>query len=186
MLLRQMLLLKILEEPPYKTLFLLVSDQSDRLITTIISRTQRVAVPAFSDDEVRQFLKQQAVSETVANQIAYLCDGNLSEALRLVNETSDDRSAWFAEWMRYCYKYDVSSLVKLADAFDGMNKEKQKGLFEYALRLFRDMLVWSQGAAELLRVPQEELTFVQNFSKAVNFDRFGKYGSGSERCLLPH
>ena len=163
-------LLKILEEPPYKTLFLLVSDQSDRLLTTIISRTQRVAVPAFSDEEVRSFLKQQAVSENIANQITYLSDGNLSEALRLVHETSDDRSAWFAEWMRYCYRYDVASLVRLADSFDVMNKEKQKGLFEYSLRLFRDMLVWSQGAAELLRVPEEELTFVQNFSKAVNFD----------------
>jgi hypothetical protein len=61
-------------------------------------------------------------------------------------------------------------LVKLADNYDVMSKEKQKGLLEYALRLFRDMLVWSHGAGELLRVPQEELTFVQNFSKTVNFE----------------
>lgn len=163
-------LLKILEEPPYKTLFLLVSDQSEKLLTTIISRTQRVAVPAFSDLEVKDFLKQQSVNESVAGQIAYLCDGNLSEALRLVSETADNRSAWFAEWMRYCYRFDISNLVRLADNFDSLNKEKQKGLFEYALRLFRDMLIWSQGASELLRVPEEELTFVQNFSKAVNFE----------------
>ena len=163
-------LLKILEEPPYKTLFLLVSDQSDRLLTTIISRTQRVSVPAFSDADVREFLKKQSVSENTANQITYLCDGNLSEALHLVKETEDNRSEWFIEWMRACYKYDVTFLVRLADSFDVMNKEKQKGLLDYALRLFRDMLVWSHGAGELLRVPQEELTFVQNFSKAVNME----------------
>jgi DNA polymerase-3 subunit delta' len=58
-------------------------------------------------------------------------------------------------------------LVKLADSFDTMSKEKQKGLFDYSLRLFRDMLVFTQGAGELLRVPDEELNFVQNFSKAV-------------------
>lgn len=167
-------LLKILEEPPYKTLFLLVSDQSDRLLTTIISRTQRVAIPVFSDDDVRQFLKKQSVSDSIVNQIAYLCDGNLSEALHLVKETGDDRSAWFMEWMRSCYKYDLAFLVRSADTFDVMNKEKQKGLLDYALRLFRDMLVWSHGAGELLRVPQEELTFVQNFSKAVHMDALEK------------
>ena len=167
-------ILKILEEPPEKTLFLLVSDLSDKLLTTIISRTQRITVPAFSDAEVRSYLKERNVSDTAANQIAYLCDGNLSEALKLVQDNEDDRSGWFAAWMRSCYKYDVSHLVKLADGFDVMNKEKQKGLMEYALRLFRDMLVWSHGAGELLRVPEEELTFVQNFSKAVNFDSLEK------------
>jgi DNA polymerase-3 subunit delta' len=167
-------ILKILEEPPEKTLFLLVSDQSDKLLTTIISRTQRITIPVFSDEEVRTYLRQQNVSETVINQAAYLCDGNLSEALKLIREGEDDRSGWFAGWMRSCYKYDVSHLVKLADSYDVMNKEKQKGLLEYALRLFRDMLIWSHGAGDLLRVPQEELTFVQNFSKAVNFDSLEK------------
>lgn len=162
-------LLKILEEPPYKTLFLLVSDQSDKLLTTIISRTQRITVPAFADAEVRHFLKKHTESDSLANQATFLSDGNLSEALQLIRENADDRSAWFADWMRSCYRYDVSHLVKLSETFDTMNKEKQKGLLEYSLRLFRDMLVWSQGAGELLRVPEEELTFVQNFSKAVNF-----------------
>lgn len=163
-------LLKILEEPPFKTIFLLVSDQSDKLLTTIISRTQRIAVPAFTDNNVRTFLKNHDVSESVAKQITYLCDGNLSEALQLVKETEDDRSGWFIEWMRSCYKYDVAHLVRFADSFDIMNKEKQKGLLDYSLRLFRDMLIWRHGAGELLRVPEEELTFVQNFSKAVNFE----------------
>jgi DNA polymerase III subunit delta' len=163
-------ILKILEEPPEKTLFLLVSDQSDKLLTTIISRTQRITIPSFSDSEVRSYLKQNQFSDTAANQAAYLCDGNLSEAIKLVQESEDDRSAWFADWMRSCYKFDVAHLVRLADGYDVMSKEKQKGLMEYALRLFRDMLVWSHGAGELLRVPEEELTFVQNFSKAVNFE----------------
>ncbi|HEV7347623.1 DNA polymerase III subunit delta' [Telluribacter sp.] len=161
-------LLKILEEPPVKTLFLLVSDQSDRLLTTILSRTQRIAVPTFSDEEVSDFLqKHHTIEESRARQIAYLCDGNLSEAKRMAQENPDDRQSWFADWMRSCYKQDVVHLVKLADTFDAMNKETQKGLFEYALRLFRDMLVWTQGAGELLRVPGDELAFVQNFSRAV-------------------
>jgi DNA polymerase III subunit delta' len=160
--------LKILEEPPYKILFLLVSDQSDKLLTTIISRTQRIIIPEFTDSEVRQFLKSHTSNETLANQVTFLSDGNLSEAMRLIQDTADDRSEWFAGWMRSCYKFDIPDLVKLSEVFDVMNKEKQKGSLEYALRLFRDMLLWSHGAGELLRVPEEELNFVQNFSKAVS------------------
>ncbi|QRR03346.1 DNA polymerase III subunit [Dyadobacter sandarakinus] len=167
-------ILKILEEPPQKTLFLLVSDQSDKLLTTVISRTQRITVPAFTDKDVRSVLKDLSVTDSVASQVAFLCDGNLSEAMKLVQEADDDRSGWFAGWMRSCYKYDVSHLVRLADSFDVMSKEKQKGVMEYALRLFRDMLLWSHGAGELLRVPEEELTFVQNFSKAVSMTALSK------------
>jgi DNA polymerase III subunit delta' len=161
-------LLKILEEPPAKTLFLLVTEQSDRLITTILSRTQRLAVPAFTDADVRNYLQEvHHADENRAKQIAYLCDGNLAEAHRLLLETADDRSGWFTEWMRHCYRQDLVQLVKLADTFDSLPKDRQKGLFDYSLRLYRDILLWTQGAGELLRVPDEELTFVQNFSKAV-------------------
>lgn len=160
-------LLKILEEPPEKTLFLLVSSQSDKLLTTIISRTQRIAVRAFDDDEVTQFLTQKGVDERRARQIAYLCEGNLSEAVRLTHETEDDRHAWFANWMRKCYSRDFAALVKLADEFDGLGKEKQKGIFDYTLNLFRDLFLWQNGVEDLLRLQDEELSFVQKFGKAV-------------------
>jgi len=161
-------LLKILEEPPAKTLFLLVTEQSDRLITTIISRTQRLVVPAFQDEDVVEYLqKHHNTDPTRARRIAYLCDGDLSAAKQLLSEKEDESHAWFIEWMRECYKRDIVRLVKRADTFDGLSKDKQKAIFDYALRLFRDMLLWTQDAGELLRVPEDELDFVQKFSKAV-------------------
>jgi DNA polymerase-3 subunit delta' len=161
-------LLKILEEPPAKTLFLLVTEQSDRLITTIISRTQRLVVPAFQDEDVVEYLqKHHNTDPTRARRIAYLCDGDLSAARQLLSEKEDESHAWFIEWMRECYKRDIVRLVKRADTFDGLSKDKQKAIFDYALRLFRDMLLWTQDAGELLRVPEDELDFVQKFSKAV-------------------
>ncbi|MPR35075.1 DNA polymerase III subunit [Salmonirosea aquatica] len=161
-------LLKILEEPPQKTLFLLVTEESDRLLTTILSRTQRLAVPAFTDQDVREYLQNHhTLDESRARRIAYLCDGNLAEASRLLGDDQDDRTEWFAEWMRFCFRQDLIELVKLADTFDAMSKDRQKGTFDYALRVFRDMLVWMQGAGELLRIPEDELTFVQRFSKAI-------------------
>jgi DNA polymerase-3 subunit delta' len=166
-------LLKVLEEPPAQTLFLLVTNQSDKLLITILSRTQRVAVRAFTDEEVATHLRQHLnLDETTARRIAYLADGDLSEALKLGKQEDSGASVsgqhtWFAEWMRQCYRQDLLALVKQADQFDGFNKEKQKGLVEYSIRLYRDLFLWQQGAGALLRLPDEELAFVKNFSKVL-------------------
>ncbi|KAA9356314.1 DNA polymerase III subunit [Larkinella humicola] len=169
-------LLKLLEEPPARTLFLLVTNQSDKLLITILSRTQRVAVQAFSDDEVATHLRQHLnLPEKRAREMAYLADGNLSEAIRLSEEEPDpkdgepgsDRHAWFAEWMRFCYRQDLIALVKQADGFDALGKEKQRGLLDYSLNLCRDLFLWKHGVNELLRLPAEERTFVENFGKVL-------------------
>ena len=160
-------LLKILEEPPQKTLFLLISNQSEKLLTTIISRTQRVAVRAFSDAEVVQYLTQKGIDQKRAQQVAYLSEGNMSVAAQLATETDDNRHEWFKEWMRTAYQRNWPQLVKFADDFDAFSKEKQKGFFDYALRLFRDLFLWQNGGRDLLRLPTEELAFVEKFSSSV-------------------
>ena len=161
-------LLKVLEEPPTKTLFLLVTNQPDKLLITILSRTQRVAVSAFTDEEVATYLRQHLnLDETTARRLAYLADGNMAEALTLSKQdnTSDEQHTWFAEWMRTCYRQDLIELVRLADQFDGFSKEKQKGLLDYSIRLYRDLFLWQHGAVDLLRLPDNETAFVKNFSK---------------------
>lgn len=166
-------LLKVLEEPPAQTLFLLVTNQPDKLLITILSRTQRIAVRAFTDEEVTTHLRQHLnLDETTARRMAYLADGNLAEALKLAKQNDNptrnsgpDNHTWFADWMRTCYRQDLITLVKQADQFDGFSKEKQKGLIEYSIRLYRDLFLWQQGASALLRLPDDELTFVKNFAK---------------------
>jgi len=167
-------LLKVLEEPPAQTLFLLVTNQSDKLLITILSRTQRVAIRAFTDEEVATYLRQHLnLDETTARRMAYLADGNLAEALHDASSTQSagpDQHVWFAEWMRTCYRQDLIALVKQADQFDGFSKEKQKGLLDYSIRLYRDLFLWQQGAAELLRLPDDEMAFVKNFAKILTIN----------------
>ncbi|UHG91839.1 ATP-binding protein [Spirosoma oryzicola] len=169
-------LLKVLEEPPAQTLFLLVTNQPDKLLITILSRTQRVAVRAFTDEEVATYLRQHLnLDETTARRTAYLADGNLAMALGLSRSESDqstttDRHTWFADWMRTCYRQDLITLVKQADQFDGFSKEKQKGLLEYSIRIYRDLFLWQQGAGALLRLPDDEMAFVKNFSKILTIN----------------
>lgn len=165
-------LLKVLEEPPERTLFLLVTNQPDKLLVTILSRAQRVAVRNFTDTEVATHLRQTLnLDETRARRLAYLTDGNLAQALKMGQSKSDDavgdQHAWFADWMRACYRQDLSTLVKQADQFDTMPKDRQKGLFDYSLRLCRDLFLFQQGATQLLRLPDDELKFVRDFGKVL-------------------
>ncbi len=164
-------LLKILEEPPTKTLFILVCNDTNKLLTTILSRTQRVMIPAFSDENTVEYLTEKTgVTTERAKQIAYLSEGNISKAVALTTHEGQVQHEWFANWMRMAYKPNVPALIKLADEFDGMSKEDQKGMMEYGLNIFRDLLLWKNGAEALVRLEGEELTFVQNFSKAVKIE----------------
>ncbi|GAB3327324.1 hypothetical protein GCM10027299_27800 [Larkinella ripae] len=186
-------LLKLLEEPPARTLFLLVTNQADKLLITILSRTQRVAVQAFTDEEVATHLRQHLnIAEKRARQLAYLADGNLSEAIRLSEEEPErnetepgaDRHGWFAEWMRFCYRQDLIALVKQADQFDALGKEKQRMLLDYSLSLCRDLFLWKHGVNELLRLPDEERTFVENFGKVLESDHLERMVGGLNEAVF--
>lgn len=161
-------LLKILEEPPDNTVFLLVGSQADKILPTILSRTQRVALPAFSDEEISGFLtRKMALPAERARQVAYLAEGDLQHAIELAEGGENDRHAWFVDWMRECYRADVLKLVPRADAFDALPKETQKGTLEYGLSLFRDVFLTQNEGEALVRLEGEARTFVQNFARAV-------------------
>ncbi len=163
-------LLKILEEPPEKTLFLLVTDQADKLLTTIISRTQRIFIPALTDGQISAYLQQKCGTDAAtAAEVAFVSDGNLAMALAMLGDRKNETHSWFAEWMRACFRNDITLLVRQAEEFDALSKENQKGLFDYTLRLFRDMFIWKEDIQSLLRVKDEQLGFVQNFSKTVDY-----------------
>lgn len=165
-------LLKILEEPPGDTVFLLVCTHMDKLLPTILSRTQRVAVPAFRDEEVSRFLVEKSLAdEARARQVAYLAGGDLQHAIELAEGGDDEEHTWFSDWMRHCYRNNVADLVPRADKFDAFPKEKQKGLMGYGLNLFRDLFLIQNGGEALVRLEGTELTFVQNFARAIPPER---------------
>lgn len=168
-------LLKILEEPPHKTLFLLVTGGVDKLLTTIISRTQRLAVRELTELEMLEFLvTQQGLDQERAKQIAFLSDGNIHKALSNINQKNQNEKSWFANWMRYCYAFDLNKLVPLADEFDALSKEAQKSLLDYGLIVIRELYLCFVGADTLIKLEGEELVFVQKFSKVFKFENLDK------------
>lgn len=162
-------ILKILEEPPPHTFFILVTNAGDRLLPTILSRTQIITVPLLRDEEVTRYLQHHLQTEkSKAEKIAILADGNLSMAMRLTHTEVDDNSAVFAEWMRACYEHTYGALLAKADEYHQKDKLSQKNLMVYGINMMRELLLNHEGAAAILRSAGEERKFVERFGKLMN------------------
>jgi DNA polymerase III subunit delta' len=162
-------ILKVLEEPPAKTLFLMVCNDPNKLLPTILSRTILVNTPLFDDSDVIKYLVDKNITEIDrAKQVAYLAEGNIAKALEILSESEDDLHENFAGWMRLCFKPDISGLVKLADQYASMTKTTQKQLLEYGLTMFREIFLWINGGEKLIRLEGAELQFVERIGKVVN------------------
>ena len=163
-------LLKLFEEPNPKTLFLLVCEDTELLLSTIISRMQTIKVTPIDEEELKKALMVRFhVTEDEADQITSFADGDINLALRLIN--SDAESDYFkmlVDWMRACYNYDVQKLVPLSDDFHGSGRENQKSFYEYALHFIRQCLVSNYGQENLAKFTPEEAKFASKFSPFIN------------------
>ncbi|MFO7978282.1 MAG: DNA polymerase III subunit delta [Bacteroidales bacterium] len=164
-------LLKVLEEPPENTIFLLVSENRDLILNTILSRTQLVKVPRLTDQEIEQgLLTQYGCGEDQARQIAFQAAGNFNEALRLLqtnNEPLEDFNQ-FRDWMRLCFSTDIAGILKWVDGFSKAGREKHKTLLHYGLNVFRTCLLYMYQTPSLIRLEGQEKEFVQKFSPFIN------------------
>jgi len=162
-------LLKILEEPPEDTVFLLVSNQPEQMLLTILSRVQQINVPDFEDADLRSYLSEQMGLESEkATQIAHLAEGNLRKARLLATEVEDDNHTRFRDWMRLCYMKNYTELVKWAEDFAASSKDAQKNLLYYGLNICREALVWQYAGEEMLRLEGNALEFVKGFAKVLH------------------
>ncbi|RDC61539.1 DNA polymerase III subunit [Adhaeribacter pallidiroseus] len=161
-------LLKLLEEPPANTIFLLVANNPDKLLATILSRTQLVKVRAFTDQEVIAYLTQKNLTdETGAQQIALLAEGNLQAAVQLSTKRTNDYFAFFVQWMRHCYANKFGEVVELSEEFQKMGRENQKNFLHYALSSLRKVLLYGIDTQLISFIPAAEADFVGKFSKIV-------------------
>jgi DNA polymerase-3 subunit delta' len=166
-------ILKILEEPPAHTYFILVTNASDKLLPTIISRTQIVTVPLLHDEDILHFLADKKnVDKGKASKIVQLADGNINHAIKLIDSEEDDNATLFAEWMRTCYsKKNFGALVTRAEEYHALDKMSQKNLLIYGINMMRETLLHSHGGSAMNRTRGEELAFVEKFSKVMSLDK---------------
>jgi DNA polymerase-3 subunit delta' len=164
-------LLKILEEPPAKTLFLLVCENQEFLLSTVLSRTQLVKTGKLSDqDIIGALVKFKHVSPEAAADVAYMSDGNYNEALRILLEKENEKeySDSFIKWMRFAYSVKVLDIIDWIDIVAAMGRERQKGFLNYCIKMFRESMMMNYADKSMVKLNGEMLEFLSKFSPFIH------------------
>jgi DNA polymerase III subunit delta' len=166
-------LLKMIEEPPEKTLFLLVSEEPDKLIPTIHSRCQLIKIPSFKSQDIKEYLAQRFnITLNKATEISNVSNGNITRAIELCQ--NEDYSLAnldrFKSLMRFAWKRDIISIISWSEEIASTGREAQKNFISFSLRILRENLMLSldQLQNRLVFLTGEEATFSGNFHPYIN------------------
>ncbi len=159
-------LLKLIEEPPPNTLFVLVAENEEQVLPTILSRTQLVKVPLLSNTEIEVALELRAgVKIEKARQVAIMSEGNYREALHLLQHEEDDWQVTLREWLNMIAKKNLPGQVKWIEDMSKQGREKQKQFLKYFTHLLeiaiRVRIIDNSNEAE----PSNELDFAMRLNK---------------------
>lgn len=158
-------LLKLIEEPPHKTLFLLVAHNDELILGTIKSRTQLVKVPRLTQQEVMQALMTKyEADENTAKTASFLAEGNLNLAIKLLSQAENNFFESFRNWMLLCFKNDMNGAMKWIDDTATIGREMLKHFMAYGLHILRECLVIKNTDGHLVKLTEKEREFVEKFS----------------------
>lgn len=166
-------LLKILEEPPDKTLFMLVCENEDQLLRTIISRTQLVKIKKIDEHSLEQALiTKHGLNSDDARNISQLADGDYGVAKNLLteNESAEWNLTTFQNWMRACLKFDMQKINSLLAGFSDLGREQQKNFFAYCLHMVRECVMVNYADPSVVHTTAKETDFLKKFSPFINAD----------------
>lgn len=159
------ILLKLLEEPPEKTLIILVAQDSDKVISTILSRTQVLKIQPLSDNAIAQALVSMSeMPEQDAQHLARIAEGNLSLAFTLAQAGRSDYHQLFVQWMRACYGNNVNEMNNCIEKITGTGREFIKSFIGYTMHMMRAVFLYHYADQRLIKLSEEEFQFMRTFA----------------------
>lgn len=164
-------LLKILEEPPSMTIFLLISEQPDTLLTTILSRCQRFNLPAISEYDMTNMITNRfGIGEVSAKEIAHASQGSVLKAIDTI-QTNDEHKEFFdlfVSLMRLCYARKIREMKLWSETLASMGRERQKNFLTYCQNMIRENFIYNFHKDELNYMSSSEKQFSQKFAPFIN------------------
>lgn len=161
-------LLKIIEEPPANTLFILVAQNQEQILFTILSRTQIVKIPKLPANTLENYLIEKAnLPQEQAAEYSFLADGNLVAAKALLNDLPNNNSDFFANWLRLAFSKKVLELVTFSDQAAGWGRENQKNFIKYGINFLRECVLLLNGANNLVKLPPQSRAVAENLTLKV-------------------
>lgn len=165
-------LLKLIEEPPSRTHFILTSEEPDRVLGTILSRTQRISVPALSEQEIHDALVMRyAMPEEHASELAHIAQGSFTEALHRMMAGNEESEFFelFVSLMRLAYMRKIKELRAWSDDLASRGRETQKRFLQYAQRLLRENFIYNFQKQDTLNyLMKRESEFSTKFARFIN------------------
>ncbi|TVR72279.1 MAG: DNA polymerase III subunit delta [Marinilabiliales bacterium] len=177
-------LLKILEEPPAGTVFIMIAEDTGRILPTILSRTQIFRVPPIDKESMESLIGEKGISDPgMAGRLARLSEGSYLKLQELLEE-GDENSynfSMFVKFMRLCFIPDFAGIMQWTEEMGARGRERQKHFLETALRLIRGNLMMNVNAGDIDLLPDEEKEWSLKFSKFIHpgnvhtlYDEFGR------------
>jgi DNA polymerase-3 subunit delta' len=164
-------LLKIIEEPQPNTLFLLVAQNQDQILNTILSRTQLIKIPALSFEDIKnELVERHHQTPDAAAEIAYLSNGNLNDALAMQQDENKSYQQFFVQWLRLCFANKGLEIIGFVDQASKMGRENQKNFLRYGISFIRECCLLLSGAGSLVHLPANELETAEKISKVMSID----------------
>ncbi len=179
-------LLKLLEEPPTQTLFIMVCQEPQLLLETIKSRTQRIDLPPIAVPDIeRALIEKRSITAEDARRVARLANGSWTNALAELSVDNENRQFldMFIMLMRLAYQRNIRDLRRWSDAVAAYGREKQKRMLAYFARLMRENFMFNFGIADLVYMSREEEAFAKNFARFVNEQNIIEISELIDRCI---
>lgn len=164
-------LLKLLEEPPEKTIFLLVSEAPDMILPTILSRTQRFNIRKIDETSIANALQEKyGVQQSSSMTIAHLANGNFIKAFETIHLNEENQLFFelFVSLMRLSYQRKIREMKQWSEQVAGMGRERQKNLLSYCQRMIRENFIYNLHQKDLIYMTPDEQNFATRFAPFVN------------------
>jgi len=162
--------LKLFEEPPFGTVFLLVSEKSMSLLPTILSRLQKTQVYDFDTQDLIGFFKTKGIREERTKELVSLTNSDLGKMIQIALEEGEeiDLLGDFSLWMRLAYKKDVIGISQWAESIALQGRKRQKRFLVYAIKMIRECLIFNFGNKSFLKTNKKETRFISNFAPFIH------------------
>ena len=166
-------LLKLIEEPPTHTLFIMVCEEPDKLLETIRSRVQRIDVRKIDTADIEQALMaRRGIDGDTAHRLARIANGNWLKAVEQLNADNENEMFLdlFQSLMRLAYQRKIKDLKRWSETMAAFGREKQKRFLSYLLRLIRENFMYNFAQPQLTYMTEREEQFAKNFARFINED----------------
>ena len=163
-------LLKLFEEPPRGTIFLLVTENANRLLPTIISRLQTIKIADFTSEDIVNHFGDKVLSLEKAKQLRNLTNADLGKITQILEDKEGELDLFtdFSVWMRLTYKMDVQGISKWVDNLSLKGRKQQNLFLSYAIKMVRECLIYNFASDSLLKTNENEFAFLTKFSPFIH------------------